>query len=268
MTTATKGKAFYDRQIAFLENNDVPGLIAGQYADDARIISFDFQHAGTEALTTHFHNYMKNLGYVKLKSTDKFTELPDGSIYFEATVNTAGGEAQVYDVFMLNEQGKATHHFTGTRSFKPYNPLTKDEVQALVEDWYLQKLDTHAPLMDFLPLLADPGTPLYMKFPEQTLNSLADFENWYMRIVRTFFDEVHTLKQCNITISEDGQQANVDIVVYWEASVWTPGDRLSKRIMMDAFQTWVVQRSAMTGKPVITTYNVDKIEFKPGSASL
>lgn len=119
--SSTPGKQFYDRQIKYLEANDVDGLIANQYADDAIIVGFEFQHRGTEALTTHFHNYLAQLGNkVKLISTDKFTETDD-SIFFEATVETAYGTARVYDVFILNGDNKATHHYTGLLSFVPFN---------------------------------------------------------------------------------------------------------------------------------------------------
>jgi len=114
---STPGKQFYDRQVRFLEAADVDGLIASQYHPDAIIVSFDFQHKGREALLTHFRNYLNHLGYIKLLSTDKFTETDD-SIYFEATVEVAAGTARVYDVFMLRD-GKATHHFTGTLGFTP-----------------------------------------------------------------------------------------------------------------------------------------------------
>ena len=113
----TPGKAFYERQLAYLEKNDVDGLIANQYTEDAQIISFDFQYKGREALHKHFINYMKQLGSIKLQSTDKFAETED-SIFFEATIRVTAGIAQVYDVFILRN-GQATHHFTGLRSFAP-----------------------------------------------------------------------------------------------------------------------------------------------------
>lgn len=113
----TKGREFYDRQVAYLENNDVEGLIPNQYHPDAVIISFDFIKRGHEALRQHFKEYLAHLGGLKLKSTDKFTETDD-SIYFEATVTVGAGEAKVYDVFILRD-GKATHHFTGLISFTP-----------------------------------------------------------------------------------------------------------------------------------------------------
>src|SRR5262245_14915017 len=114
---ATSGKQFYDRQVKFLEGNDVEGLISSQYHPDAVIVSFDFTHKGREALLNHFRNYLNHLGYIKLISTDKFTETDD-SIYFEATVEVAAGTARVYDVFMLRD-GRATHHFTGMLGFTP-----------------------------------------------------------------------------------------------------------------------------------------------------
>lgn len=144
-------------------------------------------------------------------------------------------------------------------------PLNKDEVAAMVNDWY-QKLDVHAPMVDILPLLSETG--LHMKFPEATLTSLAEFESWYQRVIRTFFDEVHTMKELNVNVSPDGSKADIKLCVYWEASVWNPPDRLSKRLMMDAYQTWVVKRSPSSGKPVIVSYIVDKLDPKPGSASL
>jgi hypothetical protein len=144
-------------------------------------------------------------------------------------------------------------------------PLTKDEVTAMVNDWY-QQLDVHAPMVNILPLLSDNG--LRMVFPEATLTTLAEFESWYQRVIRTFFDEVHTMKELNVTINADGSQADIKLCVYWEASVWSPPDRLSKRLMMDAYQTWVVKRSPTSGKPVVVTYVVDKLDPKPGSASL
>jgi hypothetical protein len=115
--STTPGKAFYNRQVAFLEANDVDGLIANQYAEDAEIIGFDFNYKGREALHKHFIAYMQRLGFIKLKSTDKFTETAD-TIFFEATVQVAGGEARVYDAFVLRD-GKATHHFTGLLGFTP-----------------------------------------------------------------------------------------------------------------------------------------------------
>jgi hypothetical protein len=114
----TVGKTFYDRQIKYLEAQDVDGLIDNQYHPNAKIVSFDFVKQGHDDLRAHFKDYLAHLGKIELKSTDKFVETEE-SIFFEATVITGGGEARVYDVFIL-EDGKATHHFTGLLSFQPF----------------------------------------------------------------------------------------------------------------------------------------------------
>lgn len=114
---AHKYQDFYNRQIEFLVNNDPEGLIANQYNDDAQLVSFANKITGADALVPYFREYIKGLGYIKLISTDKYTE-GDDSIFFEATVETAGGIARVYDVFVL-ENGKISKHFTGLLGFTP-----------------------------------------------------------------------------------------------------------------------------------------------------
>lgn len=114
------GRAFYDRQVALLEANDVEGLIHTQYAPDAELVGFDLNIIGTEALIKHFHEYLAHMGGIKVISTDKFMETGD-TIMFEATVQVAAGVARVYDSFVLLKNGKAAYHFTGLLGFTP-NP--------------------------------------------------------------------------------------------------------------------------------------------------
>jgi hypothetical protein len=111
------GEAFYDRQVALLEANDVAGLIASQYAPDAELIGFGLRVKGNEALIQHFTGYLAQLGSLKLISTDKFMQTED-TIMFEATIQVAAGVARVYDAFVL-EDGKAIYHFTGLLGFTP-----------------------------------------------------------------------------------------------------------------------------------------------------
>lgn len=141
--------------------------------------------------------------------------------------------------------------------------LTVSEINELAADWY-KKLDVHVPMVDILPLLAEEG--LEMKFPESTLHSLAEFEGWYQRVIRIFFDEMHKLKEVSAKIA--GDKADVHVVVEWQASVWNPPAAASSRIKLDADQTWVVRRSAKTGKPVIATYIVNSLNYHEGSARL
>jgi hypothetical protein len=117
MSALTPGRAFYDHQVAFLEANDVAGLIASQYAPDAELVGFDLGVKGSQALSQHFTDYLARLGSIKLISTDKFMETED-AIMFEATIQVAAGVARVYDAFVL-EDGKAIYHFTGLLGFVP-----------------------------------------------------------------------------------------------------------------------------------------------------
>ena len=116
-----KYRDFYFRQLDFLGKKDIEGLIHNQYTEDATLLNFDYYIKGTDALIEYFKGYIAGLGYIKLLSTDKYTE-GDDSLYFEATVETAGGIAQVYDVFVMRD-GKIWRHFSGLRSFTPNQPV-------------------------------------------------------------------------------------------------------------------------------------------------
>ena len=144
-------------------------------------------------------------------------------------------------------------------------PLTEAEVDKMVRDWY-RALDVHKPMVDVLPYVSD--GELEMVFPEATLRSLAEFESWYQGVIRIFFDEVHTMQALNVTLSPDKSKADVKLVVLWEASRWNPPAAQSERLIMDAYQTWVVKRSPTSGLPVITKYVVDELKLREGSAPL
>ncbi len=142
-------------------------------------------------------------------------------------------------------------------------PLTDSEIKTMATDWY-KKLDVHVPMVELLPMLVEKN--LEMRFPEGTLKSLAEFEGWYQRVTRLFFDEAHKVKECKARI--EGPTAKVHIVVEWQASVWNPPGATSARIKCDADQDWIVVRSEKTGKPVIATYIVNALKYHPGSAKL
>jgi hypothetical protein len=155
-------------------------------------------------------------------------------------------------------------------------PLLKSEVKQLVDTWYA-KLDVHAPVEELLPLLADDG--LEMNLPEVTLHGHTEFIQWYERVIRTFFDEIHTMRELHIALSEppgetdlevggSSTQAQVQLVVNWQARRWNPPAAKSEWLNFDAEQRWVVQRLPKTGKPVVVTYIVDALTPLEGSVSL
>jgi hypothetical protein len=154
--------------------------------------------------------------------------------------------------------------------------LLESEVKQLVDTWYA-KLDAHAPVEELLPLLADDG--LEMKLPEVTLHGHAEFIQWYERVIRTFFDEIHTMKELHITLPEppgeadvqvggSSRQAQVQLVVNWQARRWNPPAAKSEWLGFDASQRWVVQRLPNSGNPVVVTYTVDALTPMQGSVPL
>ncbi len=144
-------------------------------------------------------------------------------------------------------------------------PLSESEVRALGEEWF-RKLDEHAAEVYLLPLLVPEG--LVQKWPDYDVQNLADFEGWYQRALRLFFDEIHTLKEFKVALNGDGSKAEVKVVVNWDAKSWTPGAAKSKHLWMDAYQTWEVVRSPATGKAAIKTILVDDVKLMPGSDTL
>jgi len=140
--------------------------------------------------------------------------------------------------------------------------LTHQSVNSLVETWY-KKLDVHAPMVEVLPLLTAEG--LEMIFPEATVYGHAGFEGWFQRVIRIFFDEIHTVKSVESNIDED--KALVKVVVKWEASVWDGPEPYSNRIKLDAYQTWEVITNDK-GEAIISKYKVDELKYYEGSHQL
>jgi hypothetical protein len=141
--------------------------------------------------------------------------------------------------------------------------LTKEEIDELADHWY-KALDVHAPVEELWGMLLDDGNE--MVWPEGPTHGHAEFKGWYDRVTRIFFDEVHTLKKVDAKI--DGDKADVEVVVNWQAKVWNPPEPKSKWLGFDAYQTWQVVRSPESGKAVIQRYVVDQLEPMPGSETL
>jgi hypothetical protein len=141
--------------------------------------------------------------------------------------------------------------------------LVNSEVEEFVIDWY-KKLDVHAPSEELLPLLADEN--LEMRFPEVTVRDKAGFLAWYERVTHIFFDEVHTMNELSVMSADE--QANVTLVVNWQARIWNAPAPKSQWLGFDAAQRWVVKRSPRTGELEVVTYIVDALTPMPGSGSL
>jgi hypothetical protein len=113
MSSTTAGRTFYDRQVGYLKAKDVDGLVDNHYNDDAVLVRFDSVIKGKDALKQFFHQYVEMLGDIEVESTDQFAETED-TIFFEATVKSKLGRAQVYDAWVL-KNGKISYHFGGMK---------------------------------------------------------------------------------------------------------------------------------------------------------
>jgi hypothetical protein len=137
-------------------------------------------------------------------------------------------------------------------------------IQSLAANWY-QKLDNHAPAEDYASLLADEG--LELRFPEGTFRGSSGFRQWYERVLGLFFDETHVIRSIDPEPGA-GPEVTAKVVVRWEASTWTPPEPRSRRIKLDAYQTWVLAPAPGFDSYLIKTYVVDRMEYDPDSARL
>ncbi|MDX1934991.1 MAG: hypothetical protein SFU56_20525 [Capsulimonadales bacterium] len=156
-------------------------------------------------------------------------------------------------------------------------PLSEENIKAFAAAWY-QALDFHAPEAEIVRFLATED--LKMIFPESTLEGLNDFLAWYRGgttaagnqlpgVINIFFDENHNVASVDARIEGDG--AEVDVVVAWQASWFTPPAAKSKRTAMDATQHWTLRRTDRNEFGLeIVSYNAVVVPFQyaPGFARL
>jgi hypothetical protein len=146
------------------------------------------------------------------------------------------------------------------------NPITLDEIRKFAAAWYLA-LDQHVPIEECYKFLTVEG--LNMQFPDGDIRDFGSFKKWYDRVTNLFFDENHNVQSVEATVS--GDQAEVRIVVGWQASWFEPPAAKSKRTSMDATQQWAIRRSSRNAYGLeIVTYNATAAPFKyaPGFARL
>jgi hypothetical protein len=147
----------------------------------------------------------------------------------------------------------------------PADVFAADNLKKFAIAWY-NGLDIHAPGGDLHRFLASEG--LEMAFPEKTMRSYDDFDEWLDAIYRTFFDENHNVHSVEVTSQAD-TQADLNVVVAWQASWFTPPDAKSKRTSMNAIQRWTVQASDKNSYGLeILKYAVDRFDYAPGWAEL
>jgi len=154
--------------------------------------------------------------------------------------------------------------------------LTEAQIKQFVAAWYLA-LDQHVPADECGSLVAD---NVEMIFPEKTLHGKGDFLAWYAGgtysdgekapgVINIFFDENHNVVSVESKIS--GDEAVLDVVVAWQASWFVPPAAKSKRVSLDATQTWIVRRSNKNAYGLeLTSFNAmaEPFKYAPGFARL
>ncbi|HEX8433952.1 hypothetical protein [Archangium sp.] len=144
--------------------------------------------------------------------------------------------------------------------------MTVDQIRGFAAAWYLA-LDQHAPLGHTASFLAERG--LHMRFPDGDIRDFDSFKRWYERVTHLFFDENHSINDLVVTFHEE--EAEVRIVVGWQASWFEPPAAKSKRVSLDATQLWRVRPSTRNAHGLeIVSYEamVEPFQYAPGFARL
>ena len=151
-----------------------------------------------------------------------------------------------------------------TATISTTDAITEEQIRNFAAAWYYA-LDIHAPVEEAYRLLADKD--LNMQFPDGDIRDFASFKKWYDRVTNLFFDENHNVQTVKSNIN--GSEADVEVVVGWQAS-WFPAPAAkSKRTSMNAIQRWTVRRSTKNSYSLeIVDYMVDRFEYAPGFAQL
>ena len=119
MVVKTSGQKFFDEHMAYIENNDVDGMIDDQYHEDAVLISpFDVipgtppPHVirGRAALKRFFRTYMTWQGTIDVESLDNFVETEE-AIFFQAIFTSKTGRWVVGDAWHMQD-GLIYYHYS------------------------------------------------------------------------------------------------------------------------------------------------------------
>ncbi|MEV6981605.1 hypothetical protein AB0M95_10160 [Sphaerisporangium sp. NPDC051017] len=112
----------------------------------------------------------------------------------------------------------------------PANQFALDAETAEFAQRWFDRLSAHEPVERLLPLVVD--RDLEMAFPERTLRSHDDFQDWYRVVGESFTDQVHVVER--LDARDDGDTVHVDVTVIWTATTTSDGSRNSFR----ATQVW------------------------------
>jgi pSer/pThr/pTyr-binding forkhead associated (FHA) protein len=103
-------RRFFGEQQAFIQDNNIEGLLKIYYQPDAVMLGPGYNVTGLAALN---EKISQEMGGLKLKQVDNFTEA-ENTIFFEATYETPQGEISKFGAWVLRD-GKIAYHFVGVK---------------------------------------------------------------------------------------------------------------------------------------------------------
>jgi hypothetical protein len=110
----SKGRDFYNRQLQYLQNGDIEGLVRDQYHDDAEMVTFEFTLKGKDAIRKYLQEDEPTQAGKVHKSETAFFAESDDCILFTAIIESEKlGTFIARDAFYLRD-GKTYRHIALT----------------------------------------------------------------------------------------------------------------------------------------------------------
>lgn len=112
---SSSGESFFHNRMALMSAGDIDALV-DQYAEDATIVRFLGVAKGRVEIRAYLMGMLAAHQSYELVSLDQLQQTED-SLIWEATVNTAAGPLQVYNVFVFGEDDKIVRQFPGVQGY-------------------------------------------------------------------------------------------------------------------------------------------------------
>lgn len=109
----SKGKDFYQEQLALMSSGNIDALLEKHYHNDAVMITFDGIRRGQEGLRKYYVDTLKLMGQINYLKTEYFAETED-VIIFKAVISSEGRGTVHADNGLYLKDGKIYRHIALT----------------------------------------------------------------------------------------------------------------------------------------------------------
>ena len=108
------GRKLLDRQLGYYAAGDIEALLLDNYTEDARLVMFDFQVQGRDALRRHFDGFLALAGKITPRAVERFVETGN-TMLAEIVADTEKLGTMVFvDAFVL-EDDRIAYQFSVVR---------------------------------------------------------------------------------------------------------------------------------------------------------